>query len=153
LESAQEVSVAVGLRDASVPVGGGQDDLGSITRRIQHAERPKATQLGCDLGTEAAIGEPYVDDGKIGFVMPNERDRVSNGAGDAADIVAILDENVFDHVRDLQIILGNYYFEQANLLGGPAAPKRRFSCLTVTQPQSHLVIDGAVSDETAVSQY
>ena len=112
-QTAQEIGGAVGLGEAGVAVGGCQHDLRDVAGGIEDAEPAKGAQLGGDLGAEPAVGEPQVDDGKVGLVTPAERDRLGDGAGDAAHLVTVLDEDLFGHIGDHQVVFGNQDLEHA----------------------------------------
>ena len=80
-------------------------DAGNIAGDIEDAEPLEVSQLRGNLGTEPAVSQPHVDDGKVGQVAPAERDRLSHGAADAADLVPMLDEDVLAHIGDHEIVL------------------------------------------------
>ena len=58
----------------------------------------------------AAPGQSQVNDRQVRLVVPGELDRLGDGAGDAAYLVAGFDEHLFGHVGDHQIVFGNQHF-------------------------------------------
>jgi hypothetical protein len=94
-EAAQKVDGAIWLGETGVTVVGCQHDLRYIAGGIKHADPAKRQQLGCDIGAQTTIGEAEVEDGKIRLVMLRQGDRFGHRAGDAANFVPLVDENLF----------------------------------------------------------
>src|SRR5450755_5184958 len=69
--------------------------------------------LRCDLRSEPAIGQPQIEDDKVRPGTPCERDRLGNGAGDAAYLVTLLDKDLFREIRQHEVVLDNQDLEHA----------------------------------------
>ena len=69
--------------------------------------------MSCDFGPEPTVGQPQIEDDKVRLAMPCERDRVGDGAGDAAYLVTVLDKNLFREIRQHEVVFDNQDLEHA----------------------------------------
>ncbi len=69
--------------------------------------------MSCDLGPEPTVGQPQIEDHKVRLGMPCLRNRVGDGARDAAYFVTVLDKDLFREIRQHEIVLDNQDLEHA----------------------------------------
>jgi hypothetical protein len=116
-QTAQQVGGAIRLGKAGVAIGGCQHDLRYVASGIKYPEPAKRKQLGCNLGAQTTVSEAEVEDGEIRLVKLSQRDRLGHSAGDAANFVSLVGEDLFRQIRDHQIIFGNQHLEHAHSSG------------------------------------
>lgn len=81
-----QMAFIVSLRLLSVP------RLGFPTTAAGPAHRRKLT---CKFRSEPVVGQPQIEDDKVRSGTPSERERLGNDAGDTADLVTVLDKDLF----------------------------------------------------------
>jgi hypothetical protein len=69
--------------------------------------------LRCEFRSEPAVGQPQIQDHKVRPGTPRKRDRLGNGAGDAAYLVTMLDEDLFREIRQHEVVFNNQDLEHA----------------------------------------
>jgi hypothetical protein len=87
--------------------------------------------------------------------MPYARDRVADGAGDAADLVTVLDKKLFREIGEHEVVLDNQDLEHAQSSSLRSDRNSERSCL-LDDPRSGLPRDARPQhlnngDERAVS--
>jgi hypothetical protein len=70
-----------------------QGDLRHVARDIKDTGPARGGQLRCDFRSEPAFGQPQIEDNKVRPGTSCERNRLGNGAGDAAYLVTVLDKD------------------------------------------------------------
>src|SRR5690349_3930632 len=86
---------------------------GYIASDIKDAEPLYGGELRSDLGNPGR--HLHVDDGKIGLLVPAKPNRLVNCASDATDLVIMLYQHVFDHVRDHDVVLDYQNLQRFNV--------------------------------------
>jgi len=77
----------------------------------------KISQIGGNLSSQVAIGEPYVENDQIGLVAPRQRNRIGDVTTNTANIVPVLGERFHLHIGNNQVIFGYQDFQNTPLLG------------------------------------
>ena len=67
--------------------------------------------MGSHLSPKPTLGQPHIDEGKVGLVASAEGDRLGDRRRDTANLIPALRENLFDHVGHHQIVLDDQDLE------------------------------------------
>lgn len=113
-KAADQVSNSIGLWKTGMAVSGCQSNVGDIAGGVNNTQFIQATQLSSDLCPKAALGESHVDNCQIWPMSKAENHGLSNRAGNTADLISTIEENLFDHIGDHKIVFNNQNFSHQN---------------------------------------
>ena len=86
-----------------------QPCLAHVCRGIEDARAITLWPLLGNIGAQPSLGQPNVQDRKIGFVTLTECDRLVDGATDAAHLIVVVDKDLLQHVGHVEIVFGDNY--------------------------------------------
>jgi len=98
LQSGYEIPERERLAQACLAVIRRQGYVIRAAGHVEDTEGALAAKPVRDRGAEAAIREVQIDDGEVGPARFAELDRFRHAAGNAANVVAVLDQDIRDHV-------------------------------------------------------
>jgi hypothetical protein len=114
-QSAHNIHGAVRLAKAGFAIGLGQPHLSRISRCVEDTQAAVPIEAGGNIGADAPVGQPQIQDREIRSVTLAEFDRLVDGPSDTAHLVPISDEHILKHVGHDEIIFGYHDFKHPAL--------------------------------------
>jgi hypothetical protein len=73
--------------------------------------------LSRDFRSESTVSQPEIEHDKVRLGVPCERERVGDGAGNAANLVTVPDKDLFRGIREHEIVFNYQDLEHAQSSG------------------------------------